>query len=233
MWWLALRKLLPDRSDVHVVPLLHSMVQSVGALYILYAEHLADPPEPLRSIRCAGPLTLAHTAMPAILLGYAASDLAEGLSTGAKDYVVHGLLMGTLVGMVCHMGLQHTIACCLVMEVSTVFLSLRQARWATPGLSLMFDMLFVTTFLFTRIVYMPMMWATWLLTYHGAWQTRHQALAAGAIQGDRNHCLLPEALWYIAVPGGVTFHALNGYWATFILRKTVKRLALLVSNKGL
>jgi len=74
--------------------------------------------EPLRTIRCEGPLTPLHSFIPVVALGYAVSDIIYGFQTGSNDFIFHGACMGTVLLIVCELEMQHSVISALLMYVS-------------------------------------------------------------------------------------------------------------------
>ena len=73
--------------------------------------------EPLRSIRCAPPLTSLHRLLPAITWGYAIFDLVDSFYLGDMVFAVHSVALAAVMGLVCEIGISHHITPMLLMEV--------------------------------------------------------------------------------------------------------------------
>lgn len=214
----AIKVILGKRGDVDWYAFLHAIVIALGGLICLFMDANASEidhrgtPEPLRSVRCMGPLTPLHSILPMILLGYSFIDVFDGLVTARMDTTIHGVILGSLMMIACASGTQHIFAYGLIMDLSTVHLNLLKVKWSRPEFGTLNLVSFVVTFFVTRVVAVPFTWAQWLLTY----QEEYSA-------ADKTPCH-PSYFFWVHFAFGVAFHSLNAYWMYHIAVGAWKRL---------
>ncbi|KAL7575592.1 hypothetical protein ACA910_020162 [Epithemia clementina (nom. ined.)] len=194
--------------------LLHALVSGIGAVMATYldvyaSEALTGVPEPLRSCQCQGPLTSLHRFLPAITMGYATFDFFDGLTLGI-DFAMHGA--ATLLVMVVYVvaNAPQLVTPMLLMEVSTINLTMVRADFFPDVVSLLNQLSFAFFFMLFRIIICPYLWFKLMLALH----SEHNTEA---------YCFAP-ALYPLAGIMGVFFHCLNGFWFYKILRKMKRKL---------
>jgi len=218
-FWLTLKAQLGCKGGVEWFSLGHATLAGAGGVLVAYLDAHAvaiDPggvPEPLRSVRCAGALTPLHAVLPMITLGYAAADLADGLRLGRKDFILHGLALGSCFGLVCHLGVPHLVASALVMDVSSVPLNVLHLKWRSSTADVACHVVFMLAFFATRIVAFPYIWGNWVWAYYD-----------DIIVGGRHSCYPPFFI-YAVLGFGLLFHCLNAYWMIFIAKKALRKVS--------
>ncbi len=221
--WIVLKQVLGKSLGVDWYAMIHALVTAGGALVVVYldlnAEVIAGEGEPLRSIRCEPALTSLHSILPMVSLGYAFSDFVEGVRLWRKDWILHGLLLGSCFMLVCELGVPHLVSAPLHREVSSIPLNLLHAKWSNPVLVMGTNASFLLSFFFSRIVLVPYLWYKWLLTYY------NEIIVA---KGDLCY---PWWFVYTVLFFGIGFHALNSYWMIFIFKKAYRKLSGIESQK--
>ena len=217
IFWTAVRLLLGKTGSVDWYAVLHAVITAIGSILCIYFDLHAseiDPkgtPEPLRSIRCASALTVLHTLLPIVSLGYAVHDLVDGIYLKRADFFAHGLFLMVCLVIVCEMGAPHLVVAGLVMELSTLPLNLLKVQWSRPSYMLANATVLVLTFFLGRIVAFPWLWARWIDTFR-------EEHAKGEPMCYPSHFI------YIVVAFGSVFHVLNFYWFALIVRGIWRKL---------
>ncbi|GMH93199.1 hypothetical protein TrST_g7305 [Triparma strigata] len=195
---------------VETYALLHCLLTGPLALLCLYYDlssvQITGVPEPLRTITCSPPLTSLHTFLPLITLGYALLDLFEGLYNLQTDFIIHGLSLTILFGFISSNNQQHTIACTLIMEVSTIPLQFLKCKF-NDTVMLGVNLCFLISFIGARLAIVPYLWYKWLVTYYD-------------VSGEGCY---PGYFVYLVWGFGVVFHGLNVYWAYKIFKKVLRK----------
>jgi len=212
----------------------HAMIQSVGAITCMYLDYAiwdarrtlaaadndasqtssiyASSPYRDPDLVCGGPTTSLHRLLPAILMGYAMVDFVDAMMTMfSYDFVLHGFgaFVATYYYSVSY-NKSHLLTPFLLMEVSTVFLSLVRADFFNVAASFANQLAFAFTFFVFRIILSPWMWFNMVSTMY---------------ENRRSSACLPSPLFFPAsLLMGVCFHALNGYWFYRILRKARRKI---------
>jgi hypothetical protein len=155
-----------------------------------------------------------------ISLGYAVLDLFDGLVRKRVDNILHGLILGVLMTIVCEIGSQHLTTYGLVMEISTVPLNLLKVEWSSTVFSVINQASFVGLFFVGRILVVPALWLSWILTY------RDEVLLGGATS-----CYPDYFFAYVYVGFGASFHALNVYWMYLIVKGALRKMRGLPREK--
>lgn len=213
--FLGLKVTLRDFWGVHWFSLLHASIVGPGALLCCYFDYYASQidslgiSEPLRTIRCAPPLTALHSLLPVITLGYSLSDLFDGLATGKKDFILHGVSVGSCMLVLCELGLPHLVVSGLVMDISSIPLNLLHAK-VSPKTSLAINLSFVLSFFAVRILLVPYIWIGWMMGFYG--------------EAEPPPCF-PSYFIYLVIGFGLLFNGLNVFWFFKIIRKVRRQLA--------
>jgi len=204
--------------------LLHATVSGVGSAICVYLNHFAavdisGESEPLRSIRCDGdddasaslPLTSLHRILPAITLGYGLCDIIEGLDLG-RDFLLHATALVIVMGTCCEMGYSHTVTPMLLMEISSIWLNLSSATFISETTSVVFQLLFASSFFVIRIWIVPYLWLEWVWTL---------------VREEREgySICFHWSFKYFVVMFGFVFNGLNFYWMYKIIRKIKRKLS--------
>uniref|UniRef100_A0A7S4HND2 TLC domain-containing protein n=1 Tax=Odontella aurita TaxID=265563 RepID=A0A7S4HND2_9STRA len=205
-----------NRGGVCWDGLLHGILSGVGSSLCLYldffaAEEISGSPEPMRSIRCEGPLTSLHRLLPAITWGYAMVDIVDSFTLG-NDFLMHGTMLGAVMGTVCELGVPHTITPMLIMEVSTIPLNLTGATFLPQIAILVAQLMFAVLFFIIRILLVPLLWARWVKTFY-----EEEAI-------EKDNVCFPHWFIYVVLVFGVLFHSLNFYWFRKVVRKIKRKL---------
>jgi hypothetical protein len=207
------------RGGIDWYALAHASIVSSGALFCAYLDIYASDidihgvPEPLRSVRCAPPLTRLHSVIPMISLGYAALDLFDGIMRRRIDNILHGVILGVLMVIVCELGSQHLTTYGLIMEMSTVPLNLLKVEWSRPVFGVLTSIAFVGSFFIGRIIVVPWLWMRWILTYRDE-----------VIVGHAASCYPDYFFGNVYVGFGACFHLLNVYWMILIAQGALRKL---------
>ncbi len=202
--------------------LLHATLSGVGSAICVYLNHFAavdisGESEPLRSIRCDGddasslPLTSLHRILPAITLGYGLCDILEGLDLG-RDFLLHATALVIVMGTCCEMGYSHTVTPMLLMEISSIFLNLSSATFISETTSVVFQLLFASSFFVIRIWIVPYIWLEWV------WTLVREEREGRAI-------CFHWSFKYFTIFFGFIFNGLNFYWMYKIIRKIKRKLS--------
>ena len=215
-WWLTIKSTLGNSGGVYWFSLLHAMVTGVGGALCAYLDFFGIPSdqvqEPLRSVQCAPALSPLHTILPMITLGYALSDLLEGLHIGKWDFIYHGLVLGLCCLILCEMGLSHVVGSALIMEISSIPYNFVSVKWRIAGVDMAVNVLFMVSFFVSRIVAFPILWSRWLYVYH-----------AEVVMRGKESCYSSTFVCIVLV-FGIAFHALNLYWMVLISRKAYRKV---------
>jgi TLC domain len=218
---LMVRLVLHQKRGIDWYALLHAIVSGGASLAIVYlnffaAENLTGVAEPLRSITCQGPLTSLHRVLPAITMGYALFDLLDGVSMGLPDFIFHGAATFCMMAFFVEQDIPEVVAPYLIMEVSTIFLTMVRADFFTSNMTMMTQALFVLNFFIFRIVLVPVLWLELLWTMYSNTQKQRRGT-------DESSCLDSSALPVMV--GGLLFHMLNCFWFVKIVKKVRRKLS--------
>lgn len=205
----AIWKSVGKRGGIEWYALLHAVVTGVGSVVCIYLDHsviVNGVPQPLHAIRCGPPLTALHRMLPSITMGYSFLDLLQGVNINLA-FALHGL--ATLLVMGAFLGHPQIITPMLVMEVSTIFLSLTDGTFWSPVQTVGVLVTFAVSFFLCRIVAAPYVWWELVRTmYH---------------EKKGSSCLAPH-IFPTTVVFGVFFHSLNVYWMYKIVRKARRKM---------
>mmetsp|Transcript_8608 Transcript_8608/g.10791 ORF Transcript_8608/g.10791 Transcript_8608/m.10791 type:complete len:217 (-) Transcript_8608:1768-2418(-) len=192
----------------------HALVTSIGAVICLYltfnsAMDIRGTVEPLGSLLCNGPLTSLHRILPSITQGYAICDIVNGFEVGTKDAMAHGAATFAVMTLFIELGASHIIAPILIMECSTVILTLLRATFFGPKMQMATQAVFVISFFFWRIIVSP------ISLFHACWVM---------YTNDFSDCF-PRRLFYITSAFSIFFMSLNLYWFIKIVKKVRRKLS--------
>jgi len=195
---------------------LHAIVSAIGAcmcvwLNVFAAETMTGVAEPLRSVTCQGPLTSLHRIIPMITMGYSVLDLLDGVSLGV-DFLAHGAATLTIMGFFIYKDIPHVIVPMLLMEFSTMFLTVVRADFFPDYLSLLNQLCFVFFFFLFRIILVPIIWYNLVVTI---WNEQGSA--------EYKSCF-PSYFLPVVLVFGTFFNLLNVYWMYKILRKLHRKI---------
>lgn len=213
----AIRLTFGKKRGIDWYALTHAIISAYGSLACVYldlfaAEALTGTPEPLRSCQCLGPMTSLHRILPAITLGYSIFDLIDGV-TISLDFALHGL--GTLSVMAFYV--EHNqpnfITPMLIMEVSTLFLTVVRADFFPPMVSVINQSLFALNFLLFRVMLAPYIWSMLMATMVRQMPT------------EEYQSCFPAYFFPFSLILGICFHILNWYWFIKIVKKARRKLA--------
>jgi hypothetical protein len=213
----GIKTTLGKRHGIDWLAFVHALVSGIGGILCVYLDFFAAVKmtglsEPVRTARCGEQaLTCLHRILPAITLGYSIYDVIAGLSLG-WDFLLHGVSTFIVFAFFVQHDVPHFLAPMLLMEVSTIFLTLVQCEHFSTTLSLINQLCFVLSFFLNRIVLVPYIWVQ--QTYN---LLREERLA-------ENYCLPWYFNTFILVLG-VTFHSLNAFWFYKIVRKVMRKMS--------
>ena len=187
-------------EDIEWVPLLHALCVSLLAVVAFFMEN-PDDPEPLHSLRCAGPYSRLHAVLPMISAGYSAFEVVEALRSGSKSYVLHGSFIFFFLVLGAAAGFVHNFTRVQLCEISTIFLNSQRLR-VRRSLQILNAAIFVFAFFSVRLIAMPMWSLQWLSTF--------------MVEGS--DCL-PSFIGKVYFAANGLFFALNIWWARAIIKK--------------
>jgi len=216
LFWLV-RSTMRKKRGVDWYALLHALITASGSLACVYldavaSEALTGEPEPARSCRCHGPLTSLHRILPAVTMGYALFDLIDGF-TISVDFALHGLATFFLMAYFTEHDLPQFITPMLLMEVSTLFLTVVRADFFSPTMAMANQLLFALNFFLFRLVVCPLIWLKIILVLY-----QEQS-------GGQSSSCLPSHFGVVVLLFGTFFHVLNGYWFVKIVKKARRKMA--------
>lgn len=212
----CVRVIFKKKHGIDWYAFVHALVAGVGSIACAYvdvfaAEALTGTPEPLRTCQCLGPLTSLHRILPAITMGYSMFDLIDGLTLGV-DFALHGLATMGVMSFFCETNLPHIIAPMLLMEVSTIPLTVVRADFVSPTTTAVIQASFAVLFFLCRVLCVPYIWTKLLFTMI---ETR----STEAYQS----CFMPYFM-PVAFCFGMVFHCLNAFWFYKIVRKIRRKV---------
>jgi hypothetical protein len=181
----GVRAVLKKKRGIDHYALWHALVSGLGSMACVYldffaAETLSGTPEPLRSCQCGGPLTSLHRILPAITMGYSMLDLLDGF-TISIDFALHGLSTLTVMAFYCEHNAPQVITPMLLMELSTIPLTVVRADFVSETGVAMIQASFALLFLIFRIIFVPSI-SFKLMTTMSGWhlvQTSRRAVKLG------------------------------------------------------
>ena len=214
---LLIRRAFRKKGGVDWYALVHSLITGLGGLTCFYldvvaSETLTGTVEPLRSLQCQGSLTSLHRILPAITLGYSFFDLIDGF-TISVDFALHGAATIAVFGYFVEIGLPELSASALVMEMSTVFLSMMRATFFPETLTTLNIACFVLSFFVFRLVVFPYIWYQTVATF---WRESESEVV--------QNCT-PRHFGITVFFFGIVFHLLDLYWFVKIVQKVQRKLA--------
>jgi len=121
------------------------------------------------------------------------------------EYALHGSIVFSSLSLLRYIDVVHHTSRILVIHVSTIFLGLRGLDFG-PERNAHVDIVFAATFIFLRMVVLPMWWV----------QTLNLPASAESC--------MTGTVFNIVLVSGLLLHGLNFYWGTLILRKVVRKL---------
>lgn len=231
---------LNTKYEVGWYALIHACVVGTGSLACSYLDRYSTiimgggSPHPLRLILCdgagggGGALTSLHRVLPFVTLGFAFTDVMEGLQLRRADYLFHGTLLGATFGTVCYLELQHCVVPMLLMELSSVPLNLRQATFLSSNGQVACSVMFALSFFVVRILIVPYIWGEFLWVLYQQQRSTIQSLnsveAETTVNAQKESCFPPNFAYVVFVLG-VCFHALNFFWMIKIGKKIQRKLS--------
>ena len=206
----------PKTHNVDWYALLHNIVTGVGSVAAAYldffsAETMTGTAEPLRSCLCEGPLTSLHRILPAITMGYGILDLLEGLQLG-PDFAAHGVMTFSIMTFFVESDLPQVVVPFLLMEVSSIFLSMVRADFWSDTMALVVQVLFAWNFFVFRILVTPFIMFRLI-------KTMYEQSGEKLYQSCFNPYVLP-----VSIAVGMFFNCLNVYWFYKIVRKVRRKM---------
>lgn len=209
IFFLGIRNLFHKKRGIDWDSAVHATITGVGSACCIYlnsnaATHLSGFPEPTGSLQeCAGPLTSLHRIIPAITQGYALCDIMQGfhlLSTGlGPEFIAHGVATFTVTAVFNEYDAPHVLTPMLVMEGSTIVLSLLKADFLSPKVKVASQFLFFLLFFICRLVIFPSVYFQ-------------------AVPLIRDGCFAP-IIFYACLLFGAFFNCLNVFWFIKMVKK--------------
>jgi hypothetical protein len=160
---------------------------------------------------CSSPLTSLHRILPAITVGYSLLDFIHGLTLGI-DFLFHGAITMLATGYMIEMNMPHLMSSFLIMECSTIFLTLIRAEFFNETLLMINMAFFVLSFFIARCVIVPYLWFHLMIVLADQYQMYHY-----------EQCFHRSFMDIIFV-FGLMFHCLNGFWMFKIIQKVLRKL---------
>jgi hypothetical protein len=154
---------LGKRLGIDWLAFVHALVTGIGGMFCVYldfraAEAMTGLPENIRTARCGEPaLTSLHRILPPIVMGYSIFDVIAGLSLG-WDFLLHGCATFAVFFFFCFHQVPHLLTPMLLMEVSTIFLTLVECELFSPTVSVLNQLSFALSFLLFRVLVVPYIW---------------------------------------------------------------------------
>jgi TLC domain len=214
---LLIRQALHKKRGVDWYPLAHAIVTAFGSLMCVYldvyaAQALTGTPEPLRSCQCQPPLTSLHRILPAITMGYSLFDILDGMTISIA-FALHGAATLSIMAFFCELDRPHIITPMLLMEVSTVFLTVVRADFFSTTVAALNQACFALNFFAFRIVIVPFLWGKLMLAMYEQKDT-----------ADFVNCFPPYFLG-VCFGFGMFFNILNAYWWIKIVQKIQRKIS--------
>mmetsp|Transcript_13552 Transcript_13552/g.13132 ORF Transcript_13552/g.13132 Transcript_13552/m.13132 type:complete len:281 (-) Transcript_13552:196-1038(-) len=217
--FLCLQYQIGKKRGILVYSLLHALLSGVGSTACVYldffaSETLTGAAEPLRSAACmgGGPLTSLHAIVPAITLGYSICDTIHGMSLGGA-FLAHGIATFSVMLLFTELGMPQIVNTMLVMEQSTIILSVLKADFLAPSMQLLLQASFAVSFFFCRILLAPYIWYEVIKAMYPA------------VFIDHSNTCYPAYLFYATFAFGMFFHCLNSFWFVKIIAKMYRKLS--------
>eukprot|EP00543_Licmophora_paradoxa_P008602 CAMPEP_0202449222 /NCGR_PEP_ID=MMETSP1360-20130828/7962_1 /ASSEMBLY_ACC=CAM_ASM_000848 /TAXON_ID=515479 /ORGANISM="Licmophora paradoxa, Strain CCMP2313" /LENGTH=301 /DNA_ID=CAMNT_0049067071 /DNA_START=46 /DNA_END=951 /DNA_ORIENTATION=+ len=207
----AIKILMGKKCGIEWYGFLHAIITGIGALVVIYlntfaSEYLIGIPEPLAVATCQPPLTSLHRILPSITMGFAIIDTIDSFRIG-WDFIAHGIATFSAMALFIAAGASQMIAPFLVMEVSTIFLSLVRADWKEQIIFIN-QSLFSLAFFLCRIVLFPIL---------------HFRLMRAVFFAEGADCHHPYLRWAVLL-FGLFFDFLNVFWFYKLIRKIKRKL---------
>jgi hypothetical protein len=212
----CVRATLQKKRGIDWYACVHAMVTGLGSMACVYldlfaAETLTGTSEPLRSCQCEGPLTSLHRILPAITMAYSMFDLFDGF-TISIDFALHGLSTFSVMAFFCEHNAPHIITPMLLMEVSTIPLTVVRADFVSANVTAMIQASFALLFFIFRVVFVPFVWVKLMMTMN-------EQRSLPVYQDCFPPYFMPFAFGF-----GVVFHCLNAFWFIKIVKKIRRKM---------
>jgi hypothetical protein len=212
----CVRAALQKKRGIDWYAFVHALVSGLGSMACVYldlfaAETLTGTAEPLRSCQCEGPLTSLHRILPAITMGYSMFDLFDGF-TISIDFALHGLSTFSVMAFFCEHNAPHIIAPMLLMEVSTIPLTLVRADFVSASVTAMIQASFALLFFIFRVIFVPFVWFKLMMTMN-------EQRSLPVYQDCFPPYFMPFAFGF-----GMVFHSLNAFWFIKIVKKIRRKI---------
>lgn len=197
--------------------LLHACLTGFGSVACVYldmyaSEKLTGVPEPLRSVSCAGgPLTSLHLIVPSLTLGYSIVDILNGFRLGGA-FLAHGFATFSVMMIFIQQGLPQFVNSMLVMELSTIWLTVLKAEFFNETIQVLSQAAFFLSFFVSRIVMAPYIWFVIINSMYKA------------VFVDKTNTCYPTFMFFMTFSFGMFFHCLNTYWFIKIIKKIQRKL---------
>ena len=194
--------------------LIHSIVAGMGSFYVIWFQTPVELSQPSASFLCKfNTASRLATIIPRISIGYAIHDTLHGIQQGDVPFVLHGL---GLFSVLLYMEYRSFITLAvypLLMEISTIFLTLRALQYKKQIINDLFDLLFAGTFLYIRFVVMTIYMMKYI--YMG---THTDPSAWGSCM---SFTTVKIAMFFYTF-----FMCLNIFWSRILLRKMKRRCCI-------
>lgn len=216
--FLILQYQFARRHGIEWFAFFHALLSGVGSAMCVYldinaSEILTGIPEPLRSVSClGGPLTSMHRIIPCITQGFAVCDIINGFRLG-PEYLAHGVATFLVMGIFNEANMPQLVNTMLIMELSTIFLTVLKAEFFSPTMQLMSQVSFAIMFTISRVVAAPILW----------YQIISNMYNAVYVDGTSSECY-QNYLFYTTFVFGMFFNCLNAFWFYKIIRMIRRKL---------
>lgn len=209
---------LKRKHDFDLDGFVHAFITGIGSAMCVYldyfvAEELSGTSEPLGMMRCQKPLTNLHMILPAITLGYSICDIINGLTMNLpKEFLAHGVVTFAASALYCENQMQQFATHMLVMELSTILLTLCKVEIFGPLTQGIIQLSFALMFFLCRVLAAPYIWFQIISTYYKE-----------SLINNGEFCFASYMICMNFITG-LFFHCLNSYWFYKIVRKIQKNL---------
>lgn len=179
------------KSPVDYIAFLHGVICTVISWYVIWQ----IPDTATYLVKGEDAVADVQRILPMITWGFSVYDIVDGVRTGDKSFILHGITLFALCAGMYYAGKLHMLTLPLVVETSTPFLHL-----VSFG-SMAIKLTFLLSFLSVRWVYVPYIWCKYVF-------------AMMSFESLRPHD------WCVLL-GGIPIHGLNAYWGVKLIKKAM------------
>jgi hypothetical protein len=193
------RKIFKNNFDI--VAFSHALFEAIASSYVVLFT-FERPSLYILHVLQGGKPGMIENMLPMVTWGYSIWDIGNGIYTGDKSFLYHGIVLFVLCGSLYYFSCLHLLTGPLLMEVSTVFLNLIDLNVFA------LKMAFLLSFLIIRWAIIPYLWMYYII------QSFYYQIGSVRKENDS-----PLPVDWVVLIGGIAFHGLNVYWGIKILRK--------------